>query len=302
MYDDPLDTWLACMSNPGTTYTDGSETRATADGFDIRHTWDTCGSGRFVGTFHVAPDGTVSQITKTMIASSTCTVGRRPAGLRASAALPARTRLGAFFADAARLEAASVVAFERLARELTQLAAPAELVATAARSALEEIRHTQLVSVLAQRFGGEPLEVSVAPLPERGLLEIALENAVEGCVRETYGALLAEHQAVTARDPEVRAVMAQVAQDELRHALLAWECAAFFEPKLTRRERAALRAAQAAAVAQLLREGVALTRDERALIGWPEPTIETALIERLAQQLQVGTTARRSMLEVAWHG
>ena len=52
-------------------------------------------------------------------------------------------------------------------------------------------------------------------------VEIARENAEEGCVRETFGALLAAHQAAYACDPEVREVMTRIAGDELRHAALA---------------------------------------------------------------------------------
>ena len=40
--------------------------------------------------------------------------------------------------------------------------------------------------------------------------------------RETWAALLAQHQAEHARDPLVRAAMKSIALDEARHAALAW--------------------------------------------------------------------------------
>ncbi|NIS36796.1 MAG: ferritin-like domain-containing protein, partial [Actinobacteria bacterium] len=39
--------------------------------------------------------------------------------------------------------------------------------------------------------------------PVRTAYEIALENAVEGCVRETFGALVGAHQALRASDPSI---------------------------------------------------------------------------------------------------
>ncbi len=59
----------------------------------------------------------------------------------------------------------------------------------------------------------------------RSLEALAVENAVEGCVRETMGALFAMHQAASAADPHVRATMVSIAPDETRHAALGWAVA-----------------------------------------------------------------------------
>ena len=56
----------------------------------------------------------------------------------------------------------------------------------------------------------------------RDIETIARENAVEGCTRETYAALVACRQARAATDPAIRAAMAGIARDETRHAALAW--------------------------------------------------------------------------------
>jgi hypothetical protein len=58
--------------------------------------------------------------------------------------------------------------------------------------------------------------------PVRDIEAVARENAVEGCVRETYAALLACRQARAATDPAIRSAMAGIARDETRHAALAW--------------------------------------------------------------------------------
>ena len=52
---------------------------------------------------------------------------------------------------------------------------------------------------------------------------IALENATEGCVRETYGALVAHRQANIATDRSIRCMMQTIATDETNHAGLAWD-------------------------------------------------------------------------------
>jgi hypothetical protein len=73
---------------------------------------------------------------------------------------------------------------------------------------------------------------------------MAVENAVEGCVRETYGALIAHHQASTAADPQIRDAMASIATDETRHAALGWAVAAWAETRLDGEGRARVHAAR----------------------------------------------------------
>ena len=150
------------------------------------------------------------------------TGGRRPAGYR-----PPRTghrgAVADYFAKMADLEAASVSAFVRLREELRAHGAPRALVREAARSARDEVRHARVVSRLARGYGAAPRKSRVgARLDVRALEEVAMENAVEGCVRETYGALLATWQADAAGDRDVARAMRPIAEDETRHAALAW--------------------------------------------------------------------------------
>ncbi len=183
-----------------------------------------------------------------------CSVmGRRPAGL-ARARAKGRSPLGAFFGNAAHLEAASVHAFTSLARELEAFRAPAELARAAEGSARDEERHFRLAEQLARRHGGAPPAVRVAPRRSRSLAAMAIENAVEGCVRETFGALTASWQAAHARDPRIARTMARVARDETRHAALAWAIARWVEPRLDARTRARLDAARRRAVRTLRRQ------------------------------------------------
>lgn len=136
-------------------------------------------------------------------------------------ALTGSRPLGGYFAEMARLEAASVVSFRRLAHQLVRHGAPRTLVRAARRAARDEIRHARLAARLARRFGAEYRAPKIAPARRRSLLALALENAREGTVRETFGALAASYQARAATDLEVRHVMNDVATDETRHADLA---------------------------------------------------------------------------------
>jgi hypothetical protein len=88
----------------------------------------------------------------------------------------------------------------------------------------------------------------------RPLAEVAIENATEGCVRETYGAMVAQRQARKAADPRVRSVLQQIAIDEARHAALSWEVDTWAQRKLGRFDRSRLRAARGQAIERLRRE------------------------------------------------
>ncbi len=280
---------LGCPVSHPTKPLRGTEVQAKdGGGYTVRSEWETCGP-QYRHTMEVSADGETTELQTEMLGSSGCVTGRRPAGLLSARPAAMHSPLGALFANIARLEAASVYAFERLARELVELSAPAPLVAEAVRSGLDEIRHTQLTAALAQRFGGRPAAVALEPLQARSRFEIALENAVEGCVRETYGAIVAHHQASLAQDPEVAAVMTSIAADETRHAQLSWRVAEWLEPQLDAAERDALRVAQTRAIAQLVREveeDALPGRDARA-IGWPSPSVGRALVQRMAAELHL---------------
>ena len=162
--------------------------------------------------------------------------------------------LGAWLARAAWLEASAVHAFRRLARELRAHGAPAELVRAARASARDEVRHARALSALAKKHGADVPNVEVRWVEARDLETIARENAVEGCVSESYGAAVAAWQASCSNDPEVARAMASIAPDELRHAALGWAVHAWTEQRLGVEARARVRRARDEAAEALLRE------------------------------------------------
>jgi hypothetical protein len=233
---------------------------------------DCSNAGEGCCSIHEGPNGDCYGECMTMV-SYNC--GRRPSGLlrprRRKKAAPEAV-VGAYLAGAAELEAASITAFDILANELEEHGAPAGLTAAAQKSREDERRHTRRMAALAKRFGGEFKAPRVRPRRPRPLRAMALENAVEGCVREAFGALVATYQAAHAGDPSVRRAMRSIAIDETSHAALAFRVATWLDGRLDARAARSVRASMKKAGAALLREASApvhpaLVRD----LGLPRP-------------------------------
>jgi rubrerythrin len=175
-----------------------------------------------------------------------CSAGRRPAGCRKPRATRARP-LASWLRASAWMEAVSVHAFERLAMELVAHDAPAWLVREAKRAARDEARHARTMRAFARSRGVRVPAVRFRERSARSLAAVARENAVEGCVNETYGALAAHVQAARAKDPAIRRAMRRIASDEQRHAALALAVADWAEPKLSPAARARIDEARRAA-------------------------------------------------------
>jgi hypothetical protein len=177
--------------------------------------------------------------------------GRRPEGLAEESA-EGPDEVSRFLARAAYLEAASVEAFRRLTRELRAHRAPTRLCAASRQAARDEIRHARVTKKLAQRAGAKVQAVSRMRRGVRPIEAIAIENAVEGCVNETFGAAIAMVQSTLARDPAVRGAMKRIARDEARHAVLSWQVACWLDTKLDERARARVLEARREAANELL--------------------------------------------------
>lgn len=221
---------------------------------------NNCEKAAVVRTVVVARDGTVTEAPLTKAPAGTefsCAVaGRRPAGLSIAHVTAPRqlAPCGAYFATMAELEAAAVLAFRRLHRELANLGAPHELLSRIREATRDEIRHTRATRAIARRDGIEPRAVIVKRSEMRDAFALALENAREGCVRETYGALLAWHQAASSEDVAVRSTMESIAGDETAHAALSADIATWLDALLSAEERERVALERSAAFAELRSE------------------------------------------------
>lgn len=156
--------------------------------------------------------------------------------------------LAAAWADDGLFEHASVAAFARLTLQLMALGAPASLIEGSQRASLDELEHAAFCFSRSAHHGTavrrEP--PSAGPLDVRGALDdVSLEgllraNVLEGCIGETLAAVRVGEQARLATDPALRAALQKVADDEARHAELAWQILAWALRAAPERARAVL--------------------------------------------------------------
>ena len=212
--------------------------------------------------------------------------GRRPVGLRRAKRTRARTALGAYFARMAHDEHASVHAFVAMQGDLARFGGPAALIEAAARSARDEARHARMMARQARIHGGVVPSPRLRRTAPRTLEAIALENAVEGCVNETYGALQMRFQAAHAQDASLRRLFARIAADETRHAALSWMVASWAESRLdagARRRVAAARSRAARALRAKLSEPSRPAFD--GVVGRPSREHALTLLDGMLESL-----------------
>jgi hypothetical protein len=236
--------------------------------------------------------------------------GRRPSGLLAPRSgshshsgshSQGVSEVGSYFARMAYGEAASVHAFAGLEADLVRWGAPAELVAAASRAARDEVRHARVMECRARACGGAVAvvvpRVRRRPLrsPARSLESIARENAVEGCIHETFGALQLRWQATHARAATDRRLFARLAADETRHAALSWLVAQWAEPLLDARARKRIGAARSRATRALRKKLGAPASGEMSAVdrevGRPPAAHAVALLDGLIASLARGDAA-----------
>lgn len=170
-----------------------------------------------------------------------------------------------------RTEHASVAAFARLTLDLMALGAPPALIAAANRDALDEIRHAELCFSLARALDGN--EGSPAAFPEASrahtlpanralaLAVLAVDSLVDGALHEGLSARVIARLVKRCEEPQIRAVLKEIAADEGRHAAHGWDVVAW------------CLAEGGSAVAEAL-EGALKTIPRSMSTPLPEPAVE----------------------------
>lgn len=133
-------------------------------------------------------------------------------------------RAAARWREAAQYEHASVASFTRAAAELAALGAPAELVDRHRDAARDEARHATSALAIAGVLGGAAVRFGAPPPIDhapRALRAVALEALIDGCWGEAAAAVIARVGASRA-EPTIADALATVADEETRHAELAW--------------------------------------------------------------------------------
>ena len=276
--------------------------RATADGFDLAYSYttDRCTAGTSAlhdVLLHITRDGVITQIEDKVTplpdpGNTPCAAARRASDVAYSPASASSTDPAAWLASAAYLEAASVGTFARLARELAAHDAPSTLVQRAARAAREERGHARLLRTLARASGQRVERAPRVARIVRSLETIALENAVEGAARETWGAVVVAHQAERASTPELRAIFAAIASEEASHAELAADVASWLAPRLSAPARARVASAYGATVDALERAASRpIAEAVRAPLGLPSRAVARRLFTKARTLLLERTRA-----------
>ena len=105
------------------------------------------------------------------------------------------------------------------------------------RAAREEVMHARMMNHQCVKHDVRIPHLDESVLPKRTLCDIAIENAIEGCVHERYAALQAHHQAHHAQAEELRTVFLRIAQEETEHTALAEDLHMWLMGQLTQQER-----------------------------------------------------------------
>lgn len=178
--------------------------------------------------------------------------------------------LGAHFADCAALEAESVHAFDELAEQLAHHGAPRSLLEAARRAASEERSHAWVMRRAARERGCAPRPSVARRRSPASLERLAAHNAVEGCVREAFGAALLWVSAARAPSSALRRSYARIARDETRHAELSAAVHRWALGRLSPAARQRVEARRLAALRELVEHPPTLPAEARAALGLPE--------------------------------
>ncbi len=175
------------------------------------------------------------------------------------------------WARVGQMEHASVAAFARFALQLLQLGAPPQLVEAATSAMSDETRHAKLAFGVASRYARKPLgpgQLDIErSLGEASLLEVVRLVMREGCIGETAAALEAREIAEHVTEPSLRASIARVAEDETRHAELAWRFVRWALEQEPVEVAEVVRAELLRAEREPVLAGREPTREELALLG-----------------------------------
>ena len=134
------------------------------------------------------------------------------------------------WAESAQHELDSVPAFLQLAWELIANHAPDELISAALDAAEDEIKHAQQCIQMANTYHQKQLKLVPPSFSGRpiltgkaGLMRLAAESWVDGCLGEGFAAQKAMLGAQSTQQIFVHTTKKTIANDEQKHAQLAWK-------------------------------------------------------------------------------
>ena len=128
-------------------------------------------------------------------------------------------------------EYASIGTFYKFSLQLMSIAAPLWMLQLSNQAGLDEIKHTQISFDILNMYNMNKLESCIIydrfPIHTFDIIgndwnEISKDTAIGGCIGETISALSMIKQGRETYDNIVHDIVIEIANDEVRHAALAW--------------------------------------------------------------------------------
>jgi len=189
-----------------------------------------------------------------------------------------RAALADHWTQEAAFEHASIASFAQLTLDLLSVGAPPDLLEGAQRATIDEIEHARITFALASAYGGAPVgpaALSALPGASRTLASIARSTFIDACVGESVASAALAESSRRATDPVLRDVLAKMAEDEERHAELAWRIVAW----TLRSGDPAVESALAEARDEVITELVNLTHD--VVAGQPADELRATVLREV---------------------
>ena len=197
--------------------------------------------------------------------------------------IPDSSALGNYFASVSNAEASSIAAFLQLRKELAFHNAPKELQDRCFGAAKQEVEHARVMVKMAENHQGKLAPFIFGEFQPRSLIDLALDNAIEGCIFETFSALKLLQQAHNSAHPVLAQTLKQIALDEVSHAELAWDIHKYLLTRLSNEEMKIVLKAQQEAIQRLLKnkdQQLQFTSGEKKFLG----LTDTAQIRKIFGQ------------------
>ena len=176
--------------------------------------------------------------------------------------------LAGYFASVAQEEAVSVYAFQEMLFFLKERNAPDHLIQACHKAIHEEKEHTAMMTQLAHQHGCTQAAIKIKRGSFSSMFDFAMQNAIAGCIEETWASVLALYRAQ--HTPKYQERFTQIARDEIGHAQLSWHIHQWAMSQLSTPEQQHIIAQMKARLKQPVsnRQGLISLSEEQHHHGW----------------------------------
>jgi hypothetical protein len=178
-------------------------------------------------------DGPAGELTNCNYSISYIRKGRAPAQMKPL--LKGNGQVGRYFARSAQEEGISVFAFAELIQFFEQNGYDKQLIERCKSALEDEIQHTKAMVLLCKEHHHPVPHVKFVESDFKSPFEWARHNALHGCIAETWAAVLESYRAEHTQ--YYKDIFTVIAEDEVRHAILAWDIFKALNTRLSTEEQ-----------------------------------------------------------------